>query len=75
MAISVALTGVILAITTDAMIPVNPIECIQDNLLDATAPVNNYFADHEYAKNTFMIICGLMMDVLMLSQFFYFAFF
>ena len=49
------------------------VQCIDDKLFDATANLNNYFAQHKSAKHAFMIICGLMMDIMVIVSFYRFA--
>ena len=58
-----------------AFLVADPIECIEDRVFDFTAGVNNFFAENKSAKFTFMIICGLMMDIMLLTQFYRFAMF
>jgi hypothetical protein len=45
----------------------DPIECIEDRVFDFTAGLNKFFALNKAAKFTFMIICGLMMDIMLLT--------
>lgn len=47
--------------------------CIEDRLFDATEHLNTYFAENTEMRNAFMIICGLFMDVMVLTQFYRFA--
>jgi len=42
-------------------------ECMEDKIFIWTQPVNDYLAMHTQLKNSMMIICGLMMDVMVLS--------
>jgi len=58
-----------------AFLVADPIECIEDRIFDLTSGLNNFFATHQSTKFTFMIICGLMMDVMVLTQFYRFAVF
>lgn len=58
-----------------AFLVADPIECIEDRVFDFTAGVNNFFAENKSAKFTFMIIAGLMMDIMLLTQFYRFAMF
>jgi hypothetical protein len=75
-AIIVAFTLVMtLAALGGAFLVADPIECIEDRIFQATAVFNNFFATHETAKFTFMIICGLMMDTMVLTQFYRFSMF
>jgi hypothetical protein len=56
-----------------AFLVADDIPCIKDRLFDATEGINNYFKEHQAAKFTFMIICGLMMDTMVIAQFYRFA--
>lgn len=56
-----------------AFLVTDQIACIEDRVFDSTAAVNSFFATHKSAKFTFMIICGLMMDTMVLTQFYRFA--
>jgi hypothetical protein len=58
-----------------AFLVADPIECIEDRVFDFTANINAFFAANKAAKFTFMIICGLMMDIMLLTQFYRFAMF
>ena len=64
-----------LAALGGAFLVADPIECIEDRIFDATAGLNTFFATHQSAKFTFMILCGLMMDIMVLTQFYRFAMF
>lgn len=64
-----------LAALGGAFLVADPIECIEDRIFDFTASLNTFFATHQSAKFTFMIICGLMMDIMVLTQFYRFAMF
>lgn len=56
-----------------AFLVADDIECIKDKIFDATSGINTYFKEHQAAKFTFMIICGLMMDTMVIAQFYRFA--
>ena len=49
------------------------VACLDDKLFDITTNLNNYFAQHTSAKHAFMIICGLMMDIMVVVSFYRFA--
>ena len=49
------------------------VACLDDKLFDITTNLNNYFAQHKGAKHAFMIICGLMMDIMVVVSFYRFA--
>ena len=49
------------------------VECLDDKLFDITTNLNNYFTQHTSAKHAFMIICGLMMDIMVIVSFYRFA--
>ncbi len=51
------------------------VACIEDKLFDWTEAINEYFAENAQAKNTFLIVCGLFMDIMVLTQFIRFAFY
>jgi len=63
----------ILASLGGAFLVTDPIACIEDRVFDSTAAVNAFFATHRSAKFAYMIICGLMMDIMVLTQFYRFA--
>lgn len=69
---SIMMTGAALG---GAFLVADPIACIEDRIFDLTAGLNDYFATHVSAKFTMMIICGLMMDIMVLTQFYRFAMF
>jgi hypothetical protein len=69
---SLLMTGAALG---GAFLVADPIACIEDRIFDFTAGLNTYFATHQSAKFTMMIICGLMMDIMVLTQFYRFAMF
>ncbi len=64
-----------LAALGGAFLVADPIDCIEDRVFDFTAGLNEFFYTHQQAKFTFMIICGLMMDIMVLTQFYRFAMF
>jgi hypothetical protein len=47
--------------------------CIEDKIFNMTENLNKFFQQNEKAKFAFMIICGLMMDVMLLVQFYRFG--
>ena len=46
---------------------------MDDKLFDLTASLNTYFSTNEDVKHAFMIICGFMMDIMVLIGFYRFA--
>lgn len=46
------------------------VACIEDRLFDATEDLNKYFGDHPEVRNAYMIVCGLFMDIMVLTQFY-----
>ena len=63
-----------LASFTD-MLPAKHIDSVEDKVFEATASINDFFAEHVQAKNAFLIICGLTMDILIVGQIIYFLFY
>lgn len=57
------------------MLPQKDIECIEDKSFTSTEAINQYFLAWPWARNTFLIICGAMMDILIVSMFIYFLLF
>jgi hypothetical protein len=49
------------------------VKCLEDKLFVYTDPINKYFQQHIQAKHAFMIVCGLMMDIMVLVQVYRFA--
>ena len=49
------------------------VSCFEDKLFDMTTGLNNYFAQNVNSKHAFMITCGLMMDIMILTSFYRFA--
>jgi len=49
--------------------------CITDKIFEMTASINNYFATNVTQKHIFMIICGGMMDVMVITTFCRFCFY
>lgn len=49
------------------------VACIEDKLFDWTSQVNNYFAENIKMRNFYLILCGLFMDIMVLTQFIRFA--
>lgn len=51
------------------------VDCMRDVLFEHTASLNNYFAQNQPAKHILMVYCGLMMDVMVLTALYRFAFY
>ena len=50
-------------------------ECLNDTLFEVTAPLNVYFTDHTFQRHMFMITCGLMMDIMVITLLIRFCFY
>ena len=61
-------------IMPSGFLPMTKVDCIQDSLFEWTAGANTYLADHVQTKHAFMIIAGLMMDVMVVTVLYEFAF-
>lgn len=57
------------------MLPQKDIECIEDKSFMYTESINQYFLARPFARNAFLIVCGGMMDILIVSMFIYFLLF
>ena len=71
----VAIGFLSLATVTQSFIVSDNVACFEDKFFDATEQLNKFFTYNVAAKNAFMIVCGLMMDIMVLTQFYRFAFF
>ena len=60
--------------TTPAFLPHEDIQCLKDNVFNATEGWNIYFHNNPTIRNAFMITAALMMDILFISTFAYFIF-
>ncbi|CDW72690.1 UNKNOWN [Stylonychia lemnae] len=49
------------------------VACMEDRLFDLTEGLNSYFAQNDRMRDAFLIICGLLMDIMVLTQFYRFA--
>ncbi|CDW84832.1 surfeit locus 1 family protein [Stylonychia lemnae] len=58
---------------TQSFILSENIGCIEDKVFKLTSSLNEYFSDNQPAKHVFMIFCGLLMDIMVLAQFYRFA--
>ena len=74
MIVIVMLVFLALASFTD-FLPAKHIDCIEDKVFEYTEELNRYFTLNIVAKNVFLIICGAMMDILIVSQMVYFLFY
>ena len=74
MAVVIIILAVLTFVALESSLIMSPeLDCIQDKIFDLTSNLNNYFAQHIAAKHTFMIICGLMMDIMIIVSFYRFA--
>jgi hypothetical protein len=67
------LTGLTVVTLNQNFLMTSPVACIEDKLFTWTASVNEFFKETPAAKHAYMIICGLLMDVMVLTQFYRFA--
>lgn len=49
------------------------VHCIEDKFFVWTKPLNTFLTDNIPLKHAFMIICGLLMDIMVLVSFYRFA--
>jgi hypothetical protein len=52
---------------TQSFIISESVACIEDRVFNLTTKLNHFFERNEKAKFTFMIICGLLMDIMVLA--------
>lgn len=72
--VMVVILGFLTVVTlTQSFLISENIACIEDKVFNMTTKLNNYFQHNQTAKHAFMIICGLLMDIMVLSQFYRFA--
>ena len=57
------------------ILPAKHIDCIEDKVFEYTEGLNLLFTLKVFAKYVFLIICGTMMDILIVSQMIYFLFY
>ena len=57
------------AVFGSALLPMNDVDCCQDNLHLATKGINQYFREEVVTRNTLMIICSLMIDSIVIILF------
>jgi hypothetical protein len=43
------------------------VACVSDKIFEWTTSINNFFRDNVGAKNAFIIISGLFMDIMVLT--------
>jgi hypothetical protein len=43
------------------------VDCLEDSLFNWTTSINDYFHTHDLQRNFFMIVCGLMMDIMVVT--------
>jgi hypothetical protein len=63
------LSLLIVTIATSDLLPSIHVACYEDKILNWTSGINNYFREEVQTKFAFMIICGLMMDGLIIATF------
>lgn len=70
----VVILGFLTVVTlTQSFLVSENIACIEDKVFNLTSKLNEYFSENYAAKHAYMIICGLLMDVMVLSQFYRFG--
>lgn len=52
---------------TQSFLLAENIACIEDKVFNITGSLNDYFASNQTAKHVFMIVCGLLMDIMVLT--------
>ena len=66
--------GMLTVVTlTQSFLVTEKIPCIEDKVFMWTTIINDYFAANPVAKHVFMIICGFLMDIMVLTQFYRFS--
>lgn len=58
---------------TQAFLLNEKVACIEDKFFEWTADINQYFHENRGVKNVYLVICGLFMDIMVLTQFYRFA--
>ena len=56
-------------------LPEKSVRCIEDVVFEVTAEINQFFQDHMYWRNIFIITASSCMDIMVLTQFARFAFY
>lgn len=55
-------------------LPMEKVDCLEDSLFEWTSGANAFFARNRTLKHAFMIIAGIMMDVMVVTVMYRFAF-
>ena len=55
-------------------LPTDRVDCLKDSLFEWTAGANTFFAENPTVKHAFMILAGFMMDVMVVTAMYQFAF-
>lgn len=55
-------------------LPTERVDCLKDSLFEWTAGANSFFAENAGIKHAFMILAGFMMDVMIVTVLYQFAF-
>ena len=54
-------------------IPEVPVSCFWDAMFDLTDGANKWINENKAGRNVFFITCGLMMDITMVTSFYFFV--
>jgi hypothetical protein len=66
--------GMLTVVTlTQSFLVTEHVACIEDKIFTWTTAINQFFINSPPAKHAYMIICGLLMDIMVLGQFYRFA--
>ena len=67
--VGAGLTALLIFALVPGVLPVKPVPCIEDSVFEWFKGVNHYFKEHPGGKHAWMIICGLMMDAMVVWLF------
>lgn len=71
---SVVVVILLLVCTFPSLMPMDKVLCIEDNVLRWTGAANKFFTDNVFIKKSIMIILGIFVDLLVLTQFYLWTF-
>ncbi len=61
----------ILVTTFSSLLPQEKVKCLEDNVFKWTSTANTFFATNVFIKKTVMIILGILVDLVVLAQFYF----
>jgi hypothetical protein len=70
----VILTALTIIMLSQSFLMSENVACITDRIFEVTTPINNFFASNILAKHILMIVCGLFMDIMVITTFLRFCF-